>query len=282
MANEFIYNNVEGEGEFPPKSVSSGKIERGLKRLLIIAGIVLGCEFIWLFGIRPCIPFSAVEVTGFPGFDRGAVLEYAGIDEKASFASVSVKQTERVLRANHLVESARVAKRFPDRLSIYLKPRTAVAFSTAVIDGRQRPVYFDRQGVIFKIGNTANRAASDDLPVISGLEFTDPEPGTKLPALLVPFLNELAVIGEHAPVLLEAISEIKINPNPGAFNGFDLVLYPRHNHVRVRLGGSINEEMLRYVLVILDAFKARSVQPVEIDLRSIMSPYYSVKEVPSG
>jgi len=278
MANEFIYKNVDGEGESPPANVSSGNIEKGLKRLLIIAGIVLGCEFVWLFGIRPCIPFSAVEVTGFPGFDRGAVLVYAGIDEKSSFASVSVKQTERVLRANHLVESARVTKRFPDRLSIYLKPRTAVALSTVMIDGRQTPVYFDRQGVVFKIGNTANNIP-DDLPVISGLEFTDIEPGLKLPAILVPFLHELAVIGEHAPVLFQAISEIKINP--GSLNGFDLVLYPRHNHVRVQLGGSINEEMLRYVMVILDAFKARSVQPVEIDIRSIMSPY-SVKEVPSG
>ena len=281
MAREFIYNNVDREGESPPKSVSSGNIEKGLKRLLIIAGIVIVCEFIWLFGIRPCIPFSVVEVIGFPGFDRGAVLEYAGIDEKASFVSVSVKQTEKVLRDNKLVESARVVKRFPDRLSIYLKPRTAVALSMVMIDGQQTPVYFDRQGAILKIGNMANNMPSDNLPVISGLVFTDPEPGTKLPDILVPFLNELALIEERAPVLLEAISEIKINLNPRAFNGFDLVLYPRHNHIRVQLGGSINEDMLRYVLVILDAFKTQSVQPVEIDIRSIMSPY-SVKEVPSG
>jgi cell division protein FtsQ len=281
MAREFIYDNVDREGESPQKSVSSGNIEKGLKRLLLIAGIVIVCEFIWLFGIRPCIPFSVVEVTGFQGFDRGAVLEYAGIDEKASFASVSVKQTEKVLLANHLVESARVAKRFPDRLSIYLKPRTAVALWMVMIDGQQMPMYFDRHGVVLKIGNMANNIPLDNLPVISGLVFTDPEPGTKLPDILVPFLNELALIEERAPVLLEAISEIKINLNPRAFNGFDLVLYPRHNHIRVQLGGSINEDMLRYVLVILDAFKTQSVQPVEIDIRSIMSPY-SVKEVPSG
>jgi len=281
MTREFIYKNVDGEGESSPKSVSSGPIEKGLKWLLIIAGIVLVSEFVWLFGIRPCIPFASVEVSGFPGFERGAVLEYAGIDEKASFASVSVKHTEQILRDNYLVESARVEKRFPDRLAIYLKPRTAVAFAAAIIDGRQTPVYFDRQGVIFKIGNMANNIQPDALPLISGLVFTDPEPGLKLPAEVVPFLQQLFVISERAPVLLEAISEIKINLNPRTFNGFDLVLYPRHNHVRVLLGSGISEELLRYMLVVLAAFKSQSVQPVEIDIRSVMSPY-SVKEVPSG
>jgi len=281
MTNEYIYKNTEREGEVPRKSAAHGTIEKGLLWLLIISGIVLGSEFIWLFGIRPCIPFASVEVSGFPGFERGAVLEYAGIDEKASFASVSVKHTEQILRENYLVESARVEKRFPDRLAIYLKPRTAVAFAAAMIDGRQTPVYFDRQGVIFKIGNMANNIPPDALPLISGLVFTDPEPGLKVPAEIVPFLQQLFVISERAPVLLEAISEIKINLNPKAFNGFDLVLYPRHNHARILLGSAINEELLRYMLVVLDAFKSQSAQPVEIDIRSIMSPY-SVKEVPSG
>ena len=274
MANEFVINNIKYEA---PKNAASIKIEKGLKRLLIIAAIVLGAEIIWLFGISPCIPLSTIEAAGFPGFDRAAVLECAGLDAKSSFMSVNVKHVEQALGAHHLVESVRVVKRFPDRLSIYLEPRKAVALSMALVDGRQTPVYFDRYGVVFSMGNTI--APQDSLPVISGLVITEPSLGMRLPASLLPFLSDLAAIGDTSPVLLEAISEIRINRKP--FDGFELVLYPVHKPVRVLLGNSINEETLRYILVMLDVFQAQSLQPMEIDFRSIMSPY-SVKEVPSG
>ena len=278
MANEFAYNNNEQEREIPLKNTSGGKIEKGLKRLLIFAAIVLGAEFIWLFGVSPCIPLSTVEVSSFPGFDRAAVLEYAGVGDKASFVSVNAMEVERTLKANHLVESARVTKRFPDRLSIYLQPRKAVALSMVSINGRQTPIYFDKYGVVFNIGNMETLPRGN-VPVISGLIFAEARLGMQLPASLVPLFMDIATIGEDAPVLLEAISEIRVYRKP--FDGFDLVLYPVHNPVRVRLGNSISEETLRYVLVMLDVFKTQSLQPAEIDFRSVMSPY-SVKEVPSG
>jgi cell division protein FtsQ len=279
MANEYIYDNYDHEDGFRFKNASTGKIEKNLRRLLIVAAIVLGAECIWLFGVSPCIPLSTLEVKGFPGFDGAAVLEVAGIGAKTSYVSVNVKEAENLIGSHHLVESVRVVKRFPDRLSIYLQPRRAVALSMTTIGGRQTPVYFDKHGVIIKIGTTQDQPAPPHLPVISGIVITDVKPGMRLPAALTPFLHELSVIEENAPVLLDAISEIRINRKP--FDGFDIVLYPVHNPVRVLLGNSITEETLRYVLVMLDVFREKSMRPVELDFRSVMSPY-SVKEVPSG
>ena len=279
MSSDLAYNKFRQESGLPLKNESSRKIEKGLKRLLIIAAVVLGAEFIWLFGISPCIPLSTVEVKGFPGFDGAAVLEYAGIGEKASFISVNVKEAEKSLGACHLVESVRVVKRFPDRLSVYLKPRKAIALSMAMIQGQQTPVYFDKYGVVFQIGNNSAQAQQAALPVISGLVITEPSPGMRLPALLMPLLMDIAAIEEKAPALLDSISEIRINRKP--FGGYDLVLYPAGDPVRILLGNNISEDTLRYILVMLDIFKEQSVQPVEIDFRSRISPY-SVKEVPSG
>ena len=279
MANEYAFDNPGQDINCQAKESSGGKIEKNLKRLLVIAAIVLIAEIIWLFGVSPCIPLSTVEVKGFPGFDGAAVLQYAGISDKASFVSINAGEVEKNIGAHYLVESVRVVKRFPDRLSIYLQPRKAVALSMAVINGRQLPVYFDKHGVVFKIGNSGGGEQPSGIPVISGLIFTDAKLGMRLPVALAPLLSELALIGEQSPVLLEAISEIRINRKP--FDGFDLVLYPMHNPVRVLLGSSISEETLRYVLVMLDVFKTKTMQPAEIDFRSIISPY-SVKEVPSG
>jgi len=279
MANEYIFNNLNRETDIRMKGASPGKVEKHLKKLLIIAAIVLGAEIIWLFGVSPCIPLSTIEVKGFPGFDGASVLVYAGINDKASFISVNVKEAESIIGSHHLVESVRVVKRFPDRLSIYIQPRKAVALSMAIIDGRQIPVYFDRHGVIFKIGDSADQAFPANIPIISGLVFAEAKLGMQLPSALSPLLNDIAGISERAPELLEAISELRVIRKP--YDGYDVMLYPAYNPVRVLLGSSINEDALRYVLVMLDVFKAQSIQPIEIDFRSVMSPY-SVKEVPSG
>jgi cell division protein FtsQ len=269
-------------GKAAAGDAASGKIERGLKRLLIVAGIILGAELLWLFGVSPCIPLSTVEVKGFPGFDGAEVLNYAGVREGASFISVNAEEARRFLSAHPLVESARVIKRFPDRLSIFLEPRRAVALSLVEINGRLLPVYYDRHGVVFSIGGEGERplsAPAGNLPLVSGLIFEDPFPGMRLPAAFGPLLGEFAQIEEQAPELLDAVSEIRINPRP--FDGFDLMLYPVHYPVRVRLGDNFNEDTLRYVLLMLDVFKGRNFVPPEIDFRSGMGSYQR-KEASSG
>ncbi|MDR1576257.1 MAG: FtsQ-type POTRA domain-containing protein [Treponema sp.] len=271
MSGDFIY----AAEEFPLKNAASGKIEKGLKRLLIVAGIILGAELVWLFVISPCIPLSTVEVRGFAGFDGAAVLGLAGIREGASFVSVNAKETEKVLAAHYLVESARVIKRFPDRLSVFLEPRKAVALSLAKVQGRLLPVYYDRHGVVFRIGG----GETENLPLVSGLVLENPVLGMKLPAAFGPLLVEIARIGENAPELLEAVSEIRINRK--AFNGFDLVLYPVHYPIQVRLGDNFNEETLRYVMLMLDVLKSGNSFPGEIDFRSGIGSY-KVKEARSG
>ncbi|MDR0583354.1 MAG: FtsQ-type POTRA domain-containing protein [Treponema sp.] len=271
MGGDFIY----ADADVPLKNAASGKVEKGLKRLLITAGIILGAELVWLFVVSPCIPLSTVEVRGFTGFDGAEVLSYAGIREGASFISVNVKETEKVLAAHYPVESARVIKRFPDRLSIFLEPRRAVALSLAEVQGRLLPIYYDRYGVVFRIGGgeTAN------LPLVSGLVLENPVLGMKLPAAFGPLLAEFAKIQEDAPELLEAVSEIRISRR--AFNGFDLALYPVHYPIQVRLGDNFNEETLRYVMLMLDMFKSGNSAPGEIDFRSGIGSY-KVKEARSG
>jgi cell division protein FtsQ len=267
--------NTEKEN---PRGVSR-KIEKGLKRLFIVAGLILAAEFIWLFGVSPCIPLSTLEVQGFPGFDGGEVLRYAGIGDKDSFVSINTAKTEKLLAAHYLVDNARVIKRFPDRLSIFLEPRRAVALSLAAVQGRLLPVYFDRHGVIFRIGTEKGPVPPSNLPVISGLVIEDPVPGMRLPAALGPLLEELEKIESESPELMGAVSEIRINRKP--FDGFDLVLYPVHNPVRVRLGNNLSENTLRYVMLMLDVFEEQDSRPGEIDFRSGVGSY-TVKEAPSG
>ena len=281
MSGEFIYDNYGRTEEFRLKKTSANGIEKGLKKIIIIALIVLGAEFIWFFCISPCIPFSTVEVRGFPGFDGETVLNFAGIGGSASFATVNAANAEKLLAGHYLVESARVVKRFPDRISIFLEQRKAVARSLVTVEDRQLPVYYDKKGVVFQIGgeiSQASAAPSVNLPILSGLIITEPSLGMRLPAALLPLLEECDRILAASPELMSAISEIRINRKP--FDGFDLVLYPVYYPVRVQLGNSINEETLRYVMLVLNVIGQRKTWPQEIDFRSGMSSY-TIKEVPS-
>jgi cell division protein FtsQ len=256
-------------------------IEKWLKALIIAAAAVLVLELVWLLAVSPCMPLTKIEVSPFPGMSREEIIAAAGIGERSSYVSVKAVQTERALERLYAVESARVIKRFPNELKIVLIPRSAAGMSLAQIDGKLSPLYFDRTGLVFKIGWGNGETARDlpRLPVISGLVFENPSLGMKLPALFGPLLERLEAIRDTSPELLAAISEIRINRK--AFDGFDLILYPVHNPVRVRLEPDLNEASLRYVLLMLDVFASKHSEIEEIDFRAETASYRE-KEAPSG
>jgi cell division protein FtsQ len=172
------------------------------------------------------------------------------------------------------VESARVTKRFPNSVKILVVPRVAVAMAFTRIDGRQAPVYFDRHGVIFNAGGIPSSGQS--LPVISGLPLAGDKP---LSAMYVPLFADLDKIRYADPRLMGAVSEIRVNKKP--FDGFDLVLYPVNIPIRIRLEPNLNEETLRYVMLMLDVFAARNSEVEEIDFRTETASY-KLKEASSG
>jgi cell division protein FtsQ len=262
-------------GLAPEKAKSSKKAEKGLKRLLILAAIILAAEITWLFAVSPCIPFSTVEIHGFSGFDRVEILACAGITENSSFISTNVKDAQIRLSAHNLVESASVSKRYPDRLSIFLEGRQPAAVSLAYDGDAQKILYIDRHGVIFKSGGDK---PDDVLPVVSGLEFDGLALGTPLPAALTPLFECISQIAVNAPELLLAVSEIRVERK--ALDRFDAVIYPTYSPIRARYENKLTEDNLRYMLLALDVFESRLPKPEEVDFRSGVSAY-KTKGAPS-
>jgi len=272
MMSDYYYESTEAS-ENSAKKKSAAKIEKGLKKLLIIAGIIFAAELIWLLGISPFIPFSTVEVHGFSDFSRSQILYLGGIDDSSSYFSTNVNLVKDRLASNILVESAVVMKRFPDKLSIYLNPRKPAAVTLFNTNSGQAMMYIDRHGVIYKIEEEASMERTD-IPVISGLE--NPQLNTQLPTALIPLLNNLGEISASSPELLSAISEIRVERK--AWDGYDLVLFPVHSLIKVRVENSFTEDALRYMLLMLNIFERDNNRPQEIDFRSGMGSY-KIKEL---
>jgi cell division protein FtsQ len=283
MSSEFVYPIPQEEERFPEDAgleVSiqeeeavprTGGLEKGVKALIIAAASALILELLWLLVISPCMPLSRLEVIGFSGLDREELLRHAGIGERASYISINPRSVAKNLEAIREVESAQVTKHFPNSVRISVLPRVAVAMAFDRIEGRQRPVYIDRHGIIFKTGGSP---PDPGLPVISGLP-----PGETLPAIYLPLFAGLDRIRGADPRLLQTISEIRVNRK--LFDGFDLVLYPVHSSIRVRLEPNLNEETLRYVMLMLDVFAEMDQEIEEIDFRTETASY-KLKEASSG
>jgi len=270
MSTEYYF---ETSDNVIAKKKPAEKIEKGLKKLLIAAAIILTAELIWLFGVSPFIPFSTVEVNGFSNLSRSQILSLAGIDDNSSYFSTNVNLIKEKLSSHILVESAVVMKRFPDKLSIFLTPRQAAAVTLANINSRQVMVYIDRHGVFYKIENGVLQEKTD-IPVISGIE--NAQLNMRLPSALVPLVENLSEIAVSSPELLSAISEIRIERK--TWDGYDLVLFPVHSGIRVRVENNLTEDTLRYMLLMLNVFETDIQRPQEIDFRSGMGSY-KIKEL---
>jgi cell division protein FtsQ len=292
MAGDYIFSDDLVRG---PETVPS-RTEKILKWIVLVISLVLAAELVWLLGVTPFMPFSRIDIstgvsidvsTGVSSLDREAVLAGAGITPRSSFVSLNIREAERNLRALPRVEDAKVFKHFPDRLEIILEGRRAAAVSLANVDGVLVPVLYDKKGVIFQIGfnNEEESRTAESLPVVSGLVIEQPVPGTRLPAMFNSFLESLEEIELSSPELLAAVSEIRINRK--SFDGFDLILYPVHNRISVRLS-ELNGELLRYTLLMVDVLASEGSGIKTIDFRSGIASYTlradeerSFKEAPS-
>jgi cell division protein FtsQ len=259
---------------------NSSALDRRLKRLLIVLAMMVGVELCWLLFISPCMPLQTVEVRGIPDIERGLILARAGITSHSSYMTVNTAGAEAALEGLYQVESAQVIKHFPDRVMIILEPRKAVAFTLIRIEDKITPVFFDRHGVIFKIGNgSGDELLSSSISLISGLTLEEPVLGMRLPPVFTRFFTGLERIHASAPDLLSAISEIEIHQK--TYDGFDLVLYPNHDPVRIRAAAELNEDMLRYMMLAIDVIVSQGTQVDEIDFRTGTASY-TIKEASSG
>lgn len=262
---------MAGDYYYPEAVDAPNRMEKVLKTFIILATLCMGGIIVWLFAITPFRPFLRIDISGFDRLEKSEILAIAGISSNASFFSTNAAAVERSLMQYAAFESARVFKHFPDRLQIVLEGRRPVASAFAVVHGLTVPVMIDRHGVIFQVGaDERGLPFPAAMPVISGLIIEEPFPGMRLPLMFTSLFQSLENIIASDPELLLGLSEIRINRR--AFDGFDLVLYPVHRRIRVRLS-ALNADILRYALLMVDVLAANESGINTLDFRSGIASY---------
>jgi hypothetical protein len=268
MLGNFVYSADVGDRAY--RCDAPQKFEKTVRRFLMLAVVFICGGLVWIFCISPCMVPVRVEVKSFPGLGAADVMNIAGIGNNAAYIAINEAEAEQRLSGYYLVESAKVVKRFPDRLSIFLEPRRAVAMVFAQINGRTQPVYFDRYGVAFKVGNGAGEAPPSWMPIVTGVLDSGQQlrPGMRLSAAYLPLFARIGAITDEDPKIWQAISEIGIAKK--SHEQYDLVLYPAvHDSIRLRMRNDISKEGIYYALLMLDVCRQMGKDaPEEIDVRS--------------
>lgn len=234
-----------------------------IKILVAFLAVFLLAELAFYLVVIPATSTVRLTVEGAPSVGYDELCSIAGISGTEKWIRFNTAATAARLASNPLFESVTVEKKFPDRVVISVKERVPVAVSLGVVDGKTVPVEIDRKGVAFRIGHLPAKTA---LPLVTGLTFENPVAGMRLDARLRPLLENLSDIEATDPVLLSSVSEIKIDEK--AYGGYDLVVYPVHTPVRVRTDKALNEDALRYMMLVLDVVKDLDPSIDEIDIRA--------------
>lgn len=234
-----------------------------LKILIFLLSLFILLECLFYFIFLPMSSGCNVLIQGDTGMKRGDFLSFAGIGEDEKWLNFDTASVATKLARNPLYESVFVEKKIPNIIEISLKQREPVAVLFALVDNRTIALEVDKNGIVFRVGNTR---IDQKLPILTGLTIDNPEVGIAVNQKIKPLLENISSLQRNSPVLLSSISEIKIEQKN--YGGFELVLYPVLSSVRVRVDKALNEDTLQYMMLVLDVVKDLALDIDELDIRA--------------
>lgn len=235
-----------------------------VKILVFVLVVLLFVELIISMVLVPCFSKPSITVSGLKSASQQEFTELLGSMKTSSWLRFDTQRAASLLSSVPYIDSVDVSKVFPDRVIVSVKERVPVAKTVINNGGRYISVQIDKNGVLF----TGNRQKSDtdyEIPLVSGLPVEKFREGMSIPANYRVLLNQIETVRSRSQKYFAAISEIQVVQKE--YGNYELVLYPVHKHVRVLTDRSLNEEALKYMMVVLDVVDSIEPDVSEIDLR---------------
>lgn len=235
-----------------------------VKILVFVLVVLLFVELIISMVLVPCFSKPSITVSGLKSASQQEFTELLGSMKTSSWLRFDTQRAASLLSSVPYIDSVDVSKVFPDRVIVSVKERVPVAKTVINNGGRYISVQIDKNGVLF----TGNRQKSDtdyEIPLVSGLPVEKFREGMSISANYRVLLNQIETVRSRSQKYFAAISEIQVVQKE--YGNYELVLYPVHKHVRVLTDRSLNEEALKYMMVVLDVVDSIEPDVSEIDLR---------------
>ena len=230
------------------------KIERVFTGFIILLLGIIILELGFHFLIAPSVRIDRIVISTESNFaySDDYLLKMAGISQSDTFFDIKTSLIEKRLMLVPAIRSVSVKKVFPSVIKIDIDSRVPVGLSLISTDTGIVPAVVDDEGVVYMTGYNL---VSMDLPIISGLDFPEIRNGMRMPKELCSFLEDMEAIKRSSPGLYGLISEIKF-VRKGSID-YEVLLYPRSHKTRIRIGSSLDEEMLKYMIMVLEVISDR-------------------------
>lgn len=251
------------EAEAEESRSAEGKIKI-IKVIFIILCILLVGELVAYKYVMPSFSNPRVTFTGQQNYTAEELARKLLKMNATNWFNFDVNQAVAILSSEAGIESVSVEKHFPDKIFINVVERVPVAVTFVVENGRTSSVEIDKNGVLFH-GKENYIPDTSEVPIISGLPIEYMAQGMRIPGIYRPLIDQIASISRLPQKYFAGLSEICVLPNE--FGNYELALFPAQSKIKVLTDRALNEDALKYMMVVLDVVNQIGTEVAEVDLR---------------
>lgn len=247
-----------------PKTEQGDKKIKVLKVVFFILCILLVGELVAYKYVVPLFASPKVSVSGQKAFTAEEIAAKLLPLNSTSWLDFDVVEATSLLSAEPAIENVVIEKKFPDKISIEITERKPVAVTFLVENGVCSPVQIDRNCAIF-VERTESVLSNNKLPIISGIPVEYMAGGRRINAKYRPLIDQISRISSLPQNYFASISEICVIPKESG--NYELALIPAQSKIKVLTDRSLNEESIKYMMLVLDVVKELETDVSEIDMR---------------
>ncbi|MCQ2590354.1 MAG: FtsQ-type POTRA domain-containing protein [Treponema sp.] len=248
----------------------SGKADKNDKKIkIIIITFIVLCilligELVVYKYMLPSFASPRVTVSGEKIYTPEEIASKLIPMNCSTWFDFNVEQAVSLISSEPGIDRVTVEKKFPDKIYIDVVERQPVAVTCVVENGFSYPMQIDKNGVLFPLKDSSV-LTSKVIPVISGLPIEQMSGGMKIPSKYKTLIEQIANISTKNKNYFASIAEICVIPKE--FGNYELALIPAQSKIRVLTDRSLNEDALKYMMVLLDVVNLLDTEVTEVDLR---------------
>ena len=264
VADEFLEENYFFSEEL--EGSSNEKTEKKIKLIKVIFCVLcfaLLCELVIYKYVMPSFSSPKVTVTGQKEYSAEEIARLLLPMNSSNWFDFDVEQAVALLSSEAGIDHVSVEKKFPDKIYVNVEEREPVAVTFVMENGRTSPVQIDKNGVLFP-GKKAP-SSEDVLPIVSGLPVEYMSKGMRIPSKYRPLIDQISKISVLPQHYFASLSEICVLPKDSG--NYELALIPSQSKVKVLTDRALNEDALKYMLVVLEVVNQIGTDVAAVDLR---------------
>ena len=253
----FVDNNKDVEEKAEKKI-------RIIKIIFCILCFLLAGEFVAYKYIMPSFSSPKVTVSGEKLYSAQEIAGKLLVMNTTNWFDFNVNEAAAILSSEPAIESVTIEKKFPDKIFINVVERNQVAVTFVLNDGHSSPIQIDKNGVLFEAKENYN-SDLNSIPIISGLPVEYMSGGMRIPQTFLPLIDQISKIQSLPQKYFASISEICVLPKE--YGNYELALIPSQSKIKVLTDRALNEDALKYMMIVLDIVNQLDTPVSEVDLR---------------